>query len=258
MSDPRFAGIDRLYGAGAVERLASAHVAVIGVGGVGSWTVEALVRSGVGTLTLIDLDDVCASNTNRQLHALSDTLGRNKVDVLAERARRIAPEVDIRPIADFFTQASADRLWDPDWSAVVDAIDDRRSKALLLARAHAAGTPIVTCGAAGGRTDPALVATEDLARSTSDGLLKRVRKVLRREYGFPDGDDPWGITAVFSTERPFFPGADGRVATAPDRETSLKLDCASGFGTASFVTGTFGFAAASAVVRWIAKGPDAS
>ena len=258
MTDPRFAGIDRLLGQGAVDKLAVAHVAVIGVGGVGSWAAEALARSGVGRITLIDLDDVCETNTNRQVHALTGTVGRAKVDVLAERIAQIAPEAQVNPVAEFFTAETADTLWDAGWSAVIDAIDDRRSKALLLARAHREQTPIVTCGAAGGRTDPTFVATADLALSTSDGLLKRVRKVLRREYGFPSGDAPWGITAVFSTERPLFPQPDGSTATAPDRETSLKLDCATGFGTASFVTGVFGFAAAGAVVRALGRPADSA
>lgn len=249
----RFGGIERLYGRGALRRLGDAHVAVVGVGGVGSWAVESLVRSGVGTLTLIDLDDICETNINRQLPATSRTVGRPKVDVLAERARLVHPAVDIRVVHEFFTQATAEDLFDDAWDWVVDAIDDVRSKCLLLSMCHQRGVGVVASGGAGGRVDPTCVSVTDLTSTGMDPLLRRVRKILRREFGFAL-PGPWGIPTVCSSERPRYPAADGSVCDAPDPAVPLRLDCASGFGTASFVTASFGLAAAGHVVTEIARG----
>ncbi|MCB9546065.1 MAG: tRNA threonylcarbamoyladenosine dehydratase [Myxococcales bacterium] len=245
--DPRFGGIERLYGRAGRQRLAAAHVAVVGIGGVGSWTVEALARTGVGRLTLIDLDDICITNTNRQLHAVEGQVGRAKVEAMAARVALIHPGCLVRPVAAFFTERTADTLLAPGFDCVVDAIDHPRNKALLLSRCQGAGVPVVTVGGAGGRRDPASVMRGDLAASVQDGLLREVRRLLRREHGFPE-EGPWGIPAVFSRERPVFPGADGTICEVP-KDKSLRLDCASGFGTAAFVTGTFGFAAAAAAVE---------
>jgi tRNA threonylcarbamoyladenosine dehydratase len=253
----RFGGIARLYGAGALERLAAAHVAVIGVGGVGSWAVEALVRSGIGRITLIDLDDLCVTNTNRQLPAMTGTIGRAKVEVMAERARAIAPLVQVETCLEFFTEESAEALFNPSWTWVVDAIDDVDAKCLLLAKCRAAGVPVVASGGAGGRIDPTQVRLVDLSESGADPLLRRVRKILRREHGFRAFDGtPWGIPTVCSPERPVFPWSDGTVCEQPELDVAspLRLDCNSGFGTASFVTATFGFVAASQVITAIARG----
>ncbi|MCA9003091.1 MAG: ThiF family adenylyltransferase, partial [Planctomycetes bacterium] len=162
----RFAGISRLIGASALERLRNAHVAVVGLGGVGSWVVEALARSGVGSLTLIDLDEVCLSNVNRQLPALDGTVGRFKSEVLSERVLAINPECVVRPIAEFFTADSESRLLAPRYDAVVDAIDAVANKARLIAGACQRGLPIVVCGAAGGQLDPSKITLADLAKVT--------------------------------------------------------------------------------------------
>jgi tRNA A37 threonylcarbamoyladenosine dehydratase len=244
----RFGGIGRLYGLSGLERLRAARVCVVGVGGVGSWAAEALARTGVGGLTVIDMDDVCVTNTNRQLPALDGTLGQLKVDVVAARARLINPECEVEAVADFFTASSAGALLEQGFDVVVDCIDDLGNKALLLAECRRRGIRAVTCGGAGGKRDPTAVLVDDLARSGGDALLKRVRSTLRKEHGFaPQGD--WGIPCVFSREKPVFPGADGEVCAAPDPTQNLRLDCASGFGTATFVTGSFGFAAAAAAVE---------
>ena len=246
----RFGGIGRLYGLEGLERLRAARVCVVGVGGVGSWAAEALARTGVGGLTVIDMDDVCVTNTNRQLPALDGTLGLLKVDVVAERARRINPGCEVEAVADFFTASTAAAMLERRYDVVVDCIDDLRNKALLLAACRERGIPTVTCGGAGGKRDPTAIQIDDLARSGGDALLKRLRSLLRRDHGFdPEGD--WGIPCVFSRERPVFPGADGEVCDAPDTTQNLRLDCASGFGTATFVTGSFGFAAAAAAVELI-------
>lgn len=250
--DPRFGGIQRLFGAAGFQRLRSAHVCVIGVGGVGSWTVEALARSGIGALTLVDFDEVCISNVNRQLHAVEGEFGKPKIEALARRIRAINPACVVRPQLAFFTPKTADEISAPRYDCVVDAIDDPRNKALLIARCRAAGVPIVTVGGAGGRRDPTAIEVADLARTSHDRLLQEVRKLLRKEHGFPRDDQPFGVEAVFSREAPVFPQSNRSVCAAREPGMDLRLDCRSGFGTASFVTGAFGFAAAARVVQALA------
>jgi len=253
--DGRFGGIARLYGLRAAERFQAAHVLVVGIGGVGSWAVEALARSGIGRLTLVDFDDVCVTNVNRQLHALDGTIGLPKVAVMAERVSRIAPACDVRPVAGFFTPetAQARLAADPPYDAVIDAIDTVRDKALLLAACRLRGLPVVACGGAGGKQDPTRIRIADLAHATHDRLLKQVRKILRRDHGWPRGEaEPCGITAVFSTEPAVFPWSDGCVRTESEPDSELRLSCDAGLGTATHVTGTFGFAAAAAILRQLA------
>lgn len=253
----RFGALGRLYGAAALPRLHAAHVTVVGVGGVGSWVVEALARSGIGALTLIDLDDVCVTNTNRQSHAMADTVGRPKVAVLAERVRAINPACRVTALAEFFTAANAERLLAGRCDWLVDAIDGMTNKAALIAACVRHGQPVLTVGGAGGRRDATRVRVGDLGESQGDDLLRLVRKKLRRDHGFARGEgNTYGIPCVYSNEKPVFPWADGTCATEPEPGTSLKLDCASGFGTGGFVTGAFGFAAAGEVVRRIATGGE--
>lgn len=248
----RFGGLARLYGASALERLQGARVGVVGVGGVGSWTVEGLARSGIGTLTLIDLDDVCVTNVNRQLPALDGQIGRPKVEVLAERVRLINPGCRIEAVSEFFTAATADRLLAPGYDVVVDAIDRMSHKALLIASCRARGVPVLTIGGAGGRRDPTQVRVGDIGEA-GDELLRLVRKKLRRDHGYASGAHRgitrMGLRAVWSTEAPVYPWADGSCATEPEPGSNLTLDCESGFGTAAFVTGVFGLVAAGEVVR---------
>ncbi len=255
--DPeRFGGLGRLYGRTALEKLARAHVAVIGVGGVGSWTAEALARSGVGRLTLIDMDDVCITNTNRQLPALDGEIGRPKVEVLAERIRRINPGCTVDAVTEFFLESTADRLLAPcqpfDW--VVDAVDRMAIKSLLLAKAHERGIAVLTVGGAGGRRDPTQVRCGDLGATGGDALLRQVRRELRRTYGWTKGRGAaFGVSAVYSAEPQIFPQSDGTVCATKEIGENLRMDCASGYGAACFVTGAFGFAAAGEVVRRIAE-----
>ena len=158
----RFGGIDRLYGQGALARLARAHVAVVGIGGVGSWAVEALARSGIGKLTLIDADDLCVSNTNRQLPALAGQYGRNKVDAMAERARAINPGIEVEAVASFLTPSNMPELVSDGYDLVLDACDSFRSKVEMIAFCRRRKQPIITVGAAGGRTDVTQVRVRDL------------------------------------------------------------------------------------------------
>lgn len=254
----RFGGVARLYGAAALEQLRAAHVLVIGLGGVGSWAVESLARTGLGALTLVDLDEVCVSNINRQLPALDTTVGRAKAEVLAERVRAINPECRVRVVLDFFTPDSADLLLKPDaemppYAGVLDAIDSLANKCRLIAECQARGLTMVSCGAAGGRRDATRITVDDLARVTHDRLLATARKELRQKYGFPR-EGPLGVDCVFSPETPVVPQDDGTVcaATAPGAPgEDRRLNCDRGLGSSVFVTGTFGFVAAGHLVQRI-------
>jgi tRNA A37 threonylcarbamoyladenosine dehydratase len=243
----RFAGIDRLYGRGAALRLGGCHVAVVGLGGVGSWAVEALARSGVGRLTLIDADDVCLSNTSRQLHALDGQFGRNKGTVLAERAVAINPSIDVEVVQEFLIAANLQAMLDRGFDLIIDACDSVRSKLDLVVACKRRKLPLVVVGSAGGRTDPTLVRVRDLSRTEHDALLALIRKKLRADHGFPrNADRYFGIPAVYSMENVKYPHPDGSVSgvrpkLAPD--AALKLDCGGGLGAATHVTGAFAFAA---------------
>jgi tRNA A37 threonylcarbamoyladenosine dehydratase len=251
----RFGGIARLYGAVGLERLRAAHVGVIGIGGVGSWTVEALARSGVGAITMIDLDDVCITNVNRQLPALDGQIGRPKIDAVADRVALINPACRVTREHQFFTESTAAVLLAPGYSFVVDATDKLANKCRIIVGCRERGIPVLTVGGAGGRRDGTAVRVADLARSVNDELLRQVRRKLRRECGFPrDPQADFDVACVFSPELPLYPWADGTCAAEPEPGSSLTLDCATGFGTATFVTGAFGFAAAGEVVRRIALG----
>lgn len=243
----RFAGIDRLYGVGAVERFWARRVCVIGLGGVGSWVVEALARSGVGALTLIDGDDICVSNTSRQLQAIAGQFGRGKAETLAERCRAISPELDCRPVPAFLTPGNLADLIDPGFDLVIDACDSFRTKVEAIAFCRRRKQKIITVGAAGGRTDPTQVRVRDLSRTEHDAMLALIRKKLRAEFGFPrNADRYFGVPAVYSLENVRYPQADGSVCGNRPKmpaEAALKLDCGAGLGAATHITGAFAFAA---------------
>jgi tRNA A37 threonylcarbamoyladenosine dehydratase len=243
--EARFGGIQRLYGKAGSERLRASHVAVIGLGGVGSWAVEALARSGIGRLTLIDADEVCVSNVNRQLPALDGQIGVSKVEALAIRMRAINPEIQIDAKQDFYTAETSDALLAEKFDYVIDAIDTLSNKALLIAECRKRDLPVITSGGAGGKKDGTAVRVTDLAQASHDPLLQKLRKKLRAEFGFSkDSKLPFGIPAVYSPETP----------TPPENcEAGLRLDCNSGYGAVTFVTGVFGFAAAGWVVNSITQ-----
>ncbi|MDR2000870.1 MAG: tRNA threonylcarbamoyladenosine dehydratase [Zoogloeaceae bacterium] len=232
----RFGGIARLYGETALARLSTAHLCVIGIGGVGSWAAEALARSGVGRLTLIDLDHIAESNLNRQIHALEETLGQAKALAMRARIAGINPDCEAVTIEEFVTPENVSALL-PVCDCVVDAIDQVLPKAALIAYCRRQNIPVVTTGAAGGKRDPAQMRVDDLSRTTQDPLAARLRSVLRRDYGFPrDPKKKFGLSCVYSLEPVQRPDA---CATAP-----AGLSCA-GYGSSVCVTASFGFAAAS-------------
>jgi tRNA A37 threonylcarbamoyladenosine dehydratase len=250
--DARFSGISRLFGVEGSRRLHRAHVCVVGIGGVGSWAVEALARSGIGALTLVDLDDICVSNVNRQIHALDGAIGHPKAEAMARRVRTINPSCAVHPLHAFFTESNADEILKPRFDYVLDAIDSISKKCLLIAKCREKGIPVFVVGGAGGRRNPTALHISDLAHSSHDRLLTQVRSTLRGEHGFPRGEKAFGIDCVYSRERLLYPRSDGTVCAQREPNTALRLDCESGYGTACFVTGAFGFAAAGHIVEKIA------
>lgn len=248
----RFSGVARLFGSANLQRLQAAHIAVFGLGGVGCWIAEGLARSGVGHLTLVDLDDVCVTNVNRQLPALDGNFGRPKIEVLAERIHLINPDAQVTPELEFFTGSSAERLLSPGYDVVIDAIDNMPNKALLVAESVRRKLKCITIGAAGGKRDGTRVRVCDLADSESDDMLRILRKRLRREHGFTPGENMrFGVRCVYSPEHPVYPWSDGSCSSRPEPGSDTRLDCNSGFGTAVFVTAAFGFAAAGAAISWL-------
>ena len=253
----RFAGIDRLYGRGALERLRAARVAVVGLGGVGSWVVEALARSAVGHLALIDADDLCLSNTNRQLPALDGQYGRNKAEAMAARCRAISPAISLDVVPMFLTAGNVAELLGQGYDLVIDACDSFRSKVELIAWCRRRKLPVLTVGAAGGRTDPTLVRVRDLSRTEHDAMLALIRKKLRSEFNFPKNRDRYfGVPAVYSLENVKYPQADGTVCGLRPQlgaDAALKLDCGAGLGAATHITGAFAFAAVGKALEILLK-----
>lgn len=237
----RFGGIERLYGAGSLARLGSAHACVVGLGGVGSWAAEVLARSGVGRLTLIDLDHVAESNLNRQVHALEATLGQAKVLAMQARIADIHPACRVACVEEFVSPENVAALI-PACDLVLDCIDQVKAKAALIAHCRRQRIPIVTTGGAGGRTDPTRVRIDDLARTTQDALASKLRAKLRRDYGFPrDPKKKFGVPCVFSDEPIRRPQT---LACDMDEAGLHGLSCA-GYGSSMAVTAAFGLAAAS-------------
>lgn len=260
MNDPwvdRFSGVDRLYGRGAVARFRRARIAVVGLGGVGSWAVEAMARTGIGQLTLIDADDLCVSNTNRQLPAIVGQYGRGKADVMAERCRAINPAIDVEAVPSFLTPANLDELLDRDFDIVLDACDSFRTKVEAIAWCRRRKKPIITVGSAGGRRDPTQVRVRDLSRTEHDAMLSMIRKKLRGEFNFPKNVDRYfGVSAVYSLENVNYPQADGSVCGIRPQvvgDAGLKLDCGGGLGAVTHVTGAFAFAAVGRLLELLLK-----
>ena len=250
-AERRFGGIGRLYGQLALARFRAAHVCVVGVGGVGSWIVEALARSAVGQLTLIDLDNVAESNINRQIQALSGTIGQAKIGALAERIAQINPFCKVNLVEDFIEPDNVEQMIaGKGFDYVIDAIDSVKSKAALIAYCRNHDIPIVCIGSAGGQTDPTRIEVRDLTRTEQEPLLKMVRKRLRSQYNFPRSlKTKFGVDAVFSMEPLVLPETDASC----EIDAVTGLNCA-GFGSAMVVTATFGMFAAAHVLGKLAAG----
>ncbi|HEX5538499.1 MAG TPA: tRNA threonylcarbamoyladenosine dehydratase [Methylophilaceae bacterium] len=249
----RFAGVRRLYGERGLAKLQAAHVCVIGLGGVGSWAAEALARSGVGRLTLIDLDNIAESNVNRQLHAVDGAFGKAKVTAMAERIHAINPACEVHEVEDFISPDNVAFMLGHGFDAVLDAIDDARAKIAIAVYCRQHRLPLVIAGGAGGRLDPTQIKTDDLAWVTGDRLLAKVRNSLRRDHGFPSGSvnakkpaAKFGITCVYSNEPLQRPDANCETDSAIS-----GLNCA-GYGSSVCVTAAFGMTAAAILLNQLA------
>jgi len=239
----RFSGVENLYGETAIDCFMQAHVIVIGIGGVGSWVVEALARNALGKLTLIDMDVVSESNINRQLPALSSTIGKNKIDVMADRIRDINPLCEVHLIDEFVSEDNLAEMIDANVDYVIDCIDSSRVKAALIAWCKRQKIKIVTLGGAGGQIDPTLIKVSDLSRTEHDPLLSKTRKLLRQNYGFSKNiKRRFSVPCVYSTEH---------LKRSQSALNGQGLSCAGGLGSSVMVTSSFGFIAVSLVLKHI-------
>lgn len=250
--DERFGSIQRLYGRQAADIISNLHVCIVGLGGVGSWAVESLARTGVGELTLIDYDTVSKSNINRQLPALDHTIGEKKFSVLANRISDINPRCACHVIDDFLTVDNMADYLSPNrsYDYVIDAIDSIKFKAAMIYHCRRNKIPIVTTGGAGGLTDPTAIQIKDLSRTVNDPLAAKVRSRLRSDYGFTrNSKRSFRVDCVFSTQQPVYPKPDGTTGHEKPGIHGISLDCTMGYGSATFVTATFGNAAAARVIE---------
>lgn len=241
----RFLGVKNLYGDAAFEILKKSHVLIVGVGGVGSWTAEALGRFGVGELTLCDLDEVCITNTNRQIQALTSTVGKMKIHVLADRLRDINPDIIVNVIEDFVTRDNASEiLTSATFDFVFDAIDQVWVKCTIIRYCYRNKLPILTCGGASGMTDPVGLRIEDLNRCHEDPLLRFCRSNLRRKFAFPKQiHKKWRVPAVYLPhQRPL------KECSSDQSEEDTYEHCAAGLGSSIVMTGSMGFLAAGYIV----------
>jgi len=233
----RLGGVARLYGEDIFNTLQKTHVVVIGLGGVGSWAAEALVRSAIGEITLIDFDHVSISNTNRQLHALEGEFGKSKIDVMAQRLVLINPELKVHCIDDFLKPDNFAQYL-PKGAAILDAMDDVASKLALAQWVRQEQVPFVMSGGAGGKINPSCICVDDLARATHDSMLAKIRASLRQQYGFEkDPKRKMKLRVVFSSEQNMSSAQGG-------------LSCA-GYGSTVMVTASFGFQAAAEIIAQI-------
>ncbi len=248
--DIRFSALTRVYGQQAVERFSSMTVCIVGIGGVGSWVAEALARSGLGKLVLIDNDDVSLSNINRQIHALTDTVERAKVEVMAERITRINPHCECVAVDDLLVTNNCAKYLLHDYDFVVDAIDNVRFKADLIYYCKRNKIPVITTGGAGGAIDPTAIQVADLSKTWNDPLAAKVRSRLRSQYGWTNNPKRrFGVECVFSTEQPWYPQSDGSIGHQKPGVKGVRLDCDMGYGSVSTVTASFGMFVASRVIN---------
>ncbi len=235
----RFAGVAKIYGDTAFEHYERSHVVVIGIGGVGSWAVEALARTGIGELTLVDMDVVAASNINRQLPAMSSTLGHEKIEVMAERCRSINPRMKINLIDDYLTPDNVQQLLPPSADLILDCIDDVKAKLALMLHCRFNKIPLIVSGGAGGKLDPLKIRVADLSKTEQDPMLAKLRAQLRSKGICKKPKDKFGITCIYSIDNPF---------SSADVCPSAGLRCG-GYGSAVVVTSSFAMVAVAEVLK---------
>ncbi|MFT6387079.1 MAG: tRNA A37 threonylcarbamoyladenosine dehydratase [Cellvibrionaceae bacterium] len=251
----RFGGIIRLYGSTAFTKIQNSHALIIGIGGVGSWTAESLVRSGIGTITLMDMDDICITNTNRQIHTRSDTVGQSKIAVMSERLKAINPNLTLNIIDNFIDKENVKQYIDASLSIVIDAIDNAIDKSELIGYCKKNQIDIITTGSSGGKKDPSKITYSDLYQTPGDQLFIKMRNNLRRRHGFSrDTNILFGIEAIYSTEKMTYPDNRGETcSTKQFIENGEKLDCSGGYGASTMVTASVGLLAASRAIEHIIK-----
>ncbi len=252
--EERFGSLESVLGREAWRQVQRLRLCVIGIGGVGSWVAEALARTGVGALTLVDGDVVSRSNINRQCHSMESTVGQRKVEVMQQRIRDINPACDCRVVAQYLDDDNLPVLLGEgpggDFHGVVDAIDRIRYKAALIHHCKRNKIPVVTTGGAGGLVDPGRIAVADLAKTWNDPLAAAVRLRLRQRHGFSRNlKRTFGVPCVFSTEQQRYPGADGQIGYRKPGVSGLSLDCRFGYGSMVAVTASFGFQASSLILQ---------
>lgn len=242
----RFGGIARLYGDKAYALLPHLHFCIVGLGGVGSWAAEVLARTGVGQLTLIDFDEVCKTNINRQIHADSNSIGNRKVLAMKQRIEAINPDCNCNAIEDFVTVKTMEEYMNYGYDYIIDAIDSIKFKSMMIAHCSRNKIPIITTGGAGGLTDPGQIKITDLSRTTNDPLAAKVRSRLRSEFGFSRNQKRrFGVECVYSTQQQLYPKEDGSVGFEKPGIHGVSMDCRFGYGSASYITAVFGMFAAS-------------
>ena len=254
MSDysERFSSLQRLYGATAIPILQQMHICVVGLGGVGSWAAEALARNGIGAITLIDFDEVSLSNINRQLPAMTETVGEKKWAVMEQRIHSINPDCRITTVDDFVTDRNLREQLSPEhgFDYVIDAIDSIKYKAAIIHQCRRNKIPIITIGGAGGVLDPSQIQIADLSRTTNDPLAAKVRNQLRSRHGFTRNPKrTFRVECVSSTEQKRYPKDDGSVGYEKPGIHGVSLDCRFGYGSTCFVTASFGLQAAARAVN---------
>ena len=249
-TEDAFAGIARLYGKEAYAHIRAMHVCVVGIGGVGSWVVEALARSAVGKITLIDYDTIAESNINRQIHTLESTIEQKKCNAMQQRVKEINPACEVTVIDDFITLDNMQEYISAEYDYVVDAIDSIKFKAGLIYHCKRNKIPVITTGGAGGLTDPSVIKVVDLTKTYNDALAAKVRSTLRDQYNFTKNPKRrFAVDCVFSSQQQLYPKDDGTVSHEKPGIHGVSLDCRFGYGAASFVTGTFGFVAVAHIIK---------
>jgi len=249
----RFGGIKRLYGETAFEKFCRAHICVVGIGGVGSWAAEALARSAIGEITLIDLDNIAESNVNRQIHAYTGEFGKPKVKAMAERINKINPQCRVNIIEDFVSIDNVRELMVKDFNYVIDCADSHRVKAAMIAHCRRNKIKLITVGSAGGQTDPTQIHVCDLINTDQDALLAKSRKLLRQQYGFTHTPKHrFNVPAVYSSEQLTYPSEEGEVSFQKP-ETARDLSCAGGIGSVMTVTASFGLVAVSHMLKKLSQ-----
>lgn len=250
----RFLGVQKLYGSKGYQNIQASHVCIVGIGGVGSWVAESLARTHIGELTLIDLDHIAESNINRQIHALSNTLGQAKILAMAERIQQINPDCKVHCIDDHLSCENIIQYILHDFDYVIDCCDQFRIKAALINYCKSNKIHCITIGGAGGRIDPSRIQLSDMTRSEGDALLSKTRKQLRTQHGFSRNlKRRFDIPCVFSTETLRYPDNQGEITMQKSENHSPSgLSCAYGFGSLCAVTSTFGMLASAYVLQRLA------